>query len=355
MRPLLYCYLLVWLGYAASAPAHPTRLSYADIRVADQRLAYTLEVSPHDLALLLGLAVAQDALPALHAFRAAQARLASAMRQGIVVHNNGVACPAGAVELDDTRYPETLRLSTTYVCTAPLGRLTVLLQLFFALDPAHKHLGKIQYQEHLETFVLTSNRRQFVLDISGPDARSVVARAWQFLRLGVEHILTGYDHILFLLALLLAGGQLRHLVQIVTAFTIAHSLTLILATLGVVELPSRLVESVIALSIVYVAVENLFVPRLNRRWIVTFVFGLAHGFGFYGVLRDLHLSQQGLVLSLCAFNLGVEVGQVLLVTLCYPALALLARQGWQRQAVSVLSLLIGGLGLYWFVERVLFA
>ena len=80
------------------------------------------------------------------------------------------------------------------------------------------------------------------------------------------------------------------------------------------------------------AIENLFITRLNRRWIITFVFGLVHGFGFYGVLRDLHLSQQGLMLSLCAFNLGVEVGQVLLVTLCYPALALLARQGWQRQA-----------------------
>jgi hypothetical protein len=85
------------------------------------------------------------------------------------------------------------------------------------------------------------------------------------------------------------------------------------------------------------------------------VFGLMHGFGFYGVLRELHLSPQSLVLSLCAFNLGVEVGQVMIVTLCYPVLVLLARQGWQRQAVSALSLLIGGLGLYWFVERAFFA
>ena len=117
----------------------------------------------------------------------------------------------------------------------------------------------------------------------------------------------------------------------------------------------RLVESVIALSIIYVAVENCLMTRLTRRWIVTFGFGLVHGFGFYGILRDLQLPHQGLVVSLCAFNLGVEIGQMMIVTLCYPLLVLLAGQPWRLRVVNTLSLVIGGLGLYWFVERAFFA
>jgi hydrogenase/urease accessory protein HupE len=352
----LFCWCLVaLLGHAARVQAHITRISYANIRVTDQGLSYTLEVSPHDLAILVGLAGPQDALVPRETFVAAQSRLADALRTGIVVQNNGVACPATAFELDDAAYPETLRLTTHYTCGAPLGSLRILFDVFFGLDSAHKHLGKVQYQDHTETFFLTASMREFAIDVAATRARSVVVRAWQFLRLGVAHILTGYDHILFLLALLLTGGQLRHLVKIVTAFTIAHSLTLILATLGVVELPARVIESVIALSITYMAVENFFITQPSKRWIVTFVFGLVHGFGFYGVLRDLQLPRQGLVLSLCAFNLGVEVGQVMIVTLCYPALVLLARQRWHLRAVYALSLVIGGLGLYWFVQRAFFA
>jgi hydrogenase/urease accessory protein HupE len=203
--------------------------------------------------------------------------------------------------------------------------------------------------------LLAAHQRQFTVDVAATHTESLVGHIWQFLRLGVAHILTGYDHILFLLALLLAGGRWRHLVKIITAFTIAHSLTLILATLGFVVPPAQVVESVIALSIIYVAVENCFMTQLTRRWLVTFVFGLVHGFGFYGILRDLQLPQQGLVVSLCAFNIGVEIGQMMIVTLCYPLLALLAGQPWRLRVVYTLSLVIGGLGLYWFVERAFFA
>jgi hydrogenase/urease accessory protein HupE len=352
----LFCWCLVaLLGYAASVLAHTTSISYANIRVTDQSLVYTLEVSPHDLAVLLDLAGPQDPLVPWETFAAAQSRLANAIRAGIVVANDGVVCPVTSVDVDDTTYPEMLRLITSYMCVARPGLLTITFQLFFDLDPAHKHLGKVEYQGHLETFLLAAHLRQFTFDVAATHTESFVGHVWQFLRLGVAHILTGYDHILFLLALLLAGGRLRHLVKIITAFTIAHSLTLILATLGFVAPPSQVVESVIALSIIYVAVENCFMTQLTRRWIVTFVFGLVHGFGFYGILRDLQLPQQGLVVSLCAFNIGVEIGQMMIVTLCYPLLVLLARQPWRPRVVYTLSLIIGSLGLYWFVDRAFFA
>src|SRR5208283_4694524 len=156
---------------------------------------------------------------------------------------------------------------------------------------------------------------------------SVWSAAWRFLRLGIEHIFTGYDHIAFLLALLLLGGRFVDLVKIVTSFTIAHSVTLALAALGLLNPPSRWVEALIAVSIIAVAAENLWVLRgapgasarvavaLRHRWRITFAFGLVHGFGFASALQELRLPRSALVAGLVSFNLGVEVGQVTIVAL----------------------------------------
>src|SRR5438876_916754 len=152
--------------------------------------------------------------------------------------------------------------------------------------------------------------------------------------------------------LLLARGWLA-LLKIITAFTLAHSVTLALAVLNVVVLPDRLVEAVIALSIAFVAAENLFLnPVVSRRWLVSFCFGLVHGFGFSSALRELGLPRQGLVLSLLGFNLGVEAGQALVVALALPALVMLRRTGWEPRMVTSSSLAILVIGLVLFVERV---
>jgi HupE / UreJ protein len=175
-----------------------------------------------------------------------------------------------------------------------------------------------------------------------------------FVRLGVEHILTGWDHLLFLLVLLLRGGGWLSLVKIITAFTVAHSVTLALAVLEVVAMPDRLVEAVIALSIAAVAAENLFLrPVVSRRWLVSFAFGLVHGFGFSSVLRDIGLPAQGLVLSLLGFNVGVELGQALVVALALPALALLRSTRWEVRVTRSASLATLLVGAVLFVERAL--
>ena len=147
------------------------------------------------------------------------------------------------------------------------------------------------------------------------------------------------------------GGGFRNLVKIVTSFTVAHSLTLVLAALQIVMLPTRLVESVIALSIVYIAGENFFVKQNDQRWFITFVFGLMHGFGFASVLAELGLPTQGLVASLLSFNVGVEVGQIAIVSLAYPVILLIGRSDYRRQIVFGLSSIILIFGLIWFVER----
>ncbi len=221
---------------------------------------------------------------------------------------------------------------------------------------------------------LPSGHRQFVIvaDEKGSVIWKKLLRAedpvvgdsptwWEFILLGVEHIWTGYDHLLFLFALLVVCGSFRSIVAIVSCFTLAHSITLALAALNVVNLPARLVEPAIAASIVYVGVENLVrrgaEPR--GRWALTFGFGLIHGFGFASVLRDLGVGGaggQGIALPLVTFNLGVELGQIAIAAVVLPVVwQLRKREGFRRRGVPALSAVVALAGLWWFVERTVLA
>ena len=177
-----------------------------------------------------------------------------------------------------------------------------------------------------------------------------------FVLLGVEHILTGYDHLAFLLALLLAGGSLRSNAKVITSFTLAHSLTLALATLGVVNISPAIVEPVIAASVVFVGVENLLTRRITARWLVTFVFGLVHGLGFASALRELGVGGAGgqVAIPLLSFNLGVELAQIAIAALVLPLIwRLEQRPVFKLKHVPALSLLIAFAGAYWFLARTL--
>ncbi len=183
---------------------------------------------------------------------------------------------------------------------------------------------------------------------------------WSFLKLGVEHIWTGYDHMLFLFALLVVCRSFRSIVTIITCFTLAHSTTLALATLNLVNLPSRFTEPAIAASIVFVGVENLLrrgaEPR--GRWALTFAFGLIHGFGFASVLRELGVGENGtsIVMPLFTFNAGVEVGQISIAAFVLPLVWRLRKREWfLARGVPALSAIVSAAGLYWFLERTIFA
>jgi hydrogenase/urease accessory protein HupE len=174
---------------------------------------------------------------------------------------------------------------------------------------------------------------------------------WQFFWEGVKHILEGYDHLAFLIALVTAATMLRQVVVIVTAFTVAHSITLILAARGLVHLPARAVECAIAATIVYVAVENVTRQTPRHRWALTFVFGLIHGFGFANVLRELTLPQDAMVTSLLLFNVGVEAGQLAILAIVWPLLQALGRAGWGKVVRLGVNGIAAVLGLAWLVDR----
>jgi hydrogenase/urease accessory protein HupE len=174
--------------------------------------------------------------------------------------------------------------------------------------------------------------------------------------LGIEHIWTGYDHVLFLLALLIVTQRIASAVTIITCFTLAHSITLAVATLDLVQMPGRLVEPLIALSIVYVGVENLIRGTHPKgRWLLTFGFGLVHGFGFATVLRELGVgaSSGGIWMPLLSFNLGVEIGQLAIACVVLPLLwRFHAKPVFIKRWIPALSLLVTCAGIYWLLERV---
>jgi hydrogenase/urease accessory protein HupE len=180
---------------------------------------------------------------------------------------------------------------------------------------------------------------------------SIWSNIGTFISLGIEHILTGYDHIAFLIGLIVIGLSFREVLKIITAFTIAHSITLLLAAMQVISLNSRFVESVIAFSICYIAVENLFRKKVKYRWVITFCFGLVHGFGFASALQELIVGKSNLILSVVSFNFGVEMGQLMIFFVLLPVLYLLGQKMEFRKVTAAVSMAIFIFGFTWLIER----
>ena len=230
------------------------------------------------------------------------------------------------------------------------GELRISAPVLAHLPRGHKQFCSVFDRENrvLAERMLSAESNDLTIDLRSASNSKSISR---FVVLGVEHILTGYDHLAFLLALLIAEGTLRHNVKIITSFTLAHSLTLALATLGLVNISPAIVEPLIAASIVFVGLENLFRRRLAARWLVTFCFGLVHGLGFAATLRELGIGTFGPLLS---FNVGVELAQVAIAALVLPLVWRLERRpSFALKHVPAFSLLITFAGIYWFLARTL--
>lgn len=251
-------------------------------------------------------------------------------------------------------------------CSAAPTALEVGYELFFDVDPQHRSILRVDAGGATRTHTLSARERTTTFDLResgrGKQLASIVKE-------GILHIWQGYDHILFLLALLLPSVLRRgddekwkpvpalrpavmDVLRIVTAFTIAHSITLSLAALGVVTLPSRLVESAIAASVVLAALNNLRPIMRQDRWMAAFLLGLMHGFGFSSTLQDLDLPRSSLVSTLFGFNLGVEIGQIAIVAVFVP-LAFAARKSDAYRKVGLVagSVVILALATVWLIER----
>jgi hydrogenase/urease accessory protein HupE len=342
-------------GAAPHAVAHPVPFSYLDVRIEPGAIELTLVVHMFDIAHELGVDSPDQVLDPSVLIPKSNVVLAL-LRKRLEIAANGH--PLGketwsmAEPLPDR---QSLRWRARYPTIGTPGSVTVRAMLF-PYDPAHQ-----TFLNFYEGGALTS---QAILDRSHPqleyfvgDRQGVFAVIRKFVPAGIHHILIGPDHLLFLVGLLLLGGSIRRLLLVVSAFTVAHSITLSLAALNIVAPPARLTEPAIALSIVYVGVDNLMVGRGRdvRAWIA-FAFGFIHGFGFANVLREMNLPARALGWSLFSFNLGVEIGQLLVVAVVASALMGLRSHNeaaGQRLAFAG-SLAVIMLGAFWFVQRVFF-
>ncbi|HVU49859.1 MAG TPA: HupE/UreJ family protein [Polyangia bacterium] len=283
--------------------------------------------------------------------------VARALVEGVTVAADGEACPGALVRATALEAEGGVAFQVRYDCPEAPERLTMTFPILERLASGHRHMARLFRAGKAEVRIVDRGHATWTL----PDARSGAragstawSTAWSMIGLGVEHILTGWDHLLFLLGLIIVGGSARALVGVVSAFTIAHSITLALAATGVYAPSPRLVEPAIALSIAYVGVENFFVADASRRWRITFPFGLVHGFGFAGALREIGLPHGQVPVALVSFNLGVELGQLGVLALALP-LVMAARRApaFGTRGVRAVSATIAAAGALLFVARLI--
>ena len=340
--------------FAAPGLAHVTNSSTSRVRVEGKAVSYRLEMAPVDLAVAAGLIPAAGAPLEAALFSANRAKALAYLSQRLIVYGNNVPCTLEPPLLDTGRFPKIVAATFRFNCPRAPDTLLIQYLVFAELDAHHASLG---------TLTAGGGRLEFVLDADHPELETRLAdlqadlwgQAWRFGLLGARHILTGTDHLLFLLALIVANLAWRHLLTVVTMFTLAHTLTLLLAAFGWVTLPGAWVEAVIALTIAYVALENLLGWSLRYRWALTFVFGLAHGLGFASALSELTAREAPGLTALFAFNLGVEAGQLAAVSLVYPVLMLVARLRVEVVAMRAVSLAVLAAAIYWLVVRTVLA
>jgi hydrogenase/urease accessory protein HupE len=343
------------LAAVTPAAAHPAPFSYLDLQIGDARVEGSLVLHVIDVAHDLAIEDPSRLLNGDEAQRAF-ARIVQLVGPRLAITGDDAILEPEWQAIEPAPERDAVRLTFRLKGAVP-ARLAVRARLF-PYDPFH--------QTFLNVYEDGTLRQQAVFNATDGERiyyRGTAQGHWAVVRTfvasGIHHILIGPDHILFLVGLLLLGGGWRSLVRIVTAFTIGHSITLSLAALNLVTPPATIVEPAIALSIVFVGADNLLVGtsgRDVRAWIAL-AFGLVHGFGFANVLREFGLPSEALAWSLFSFNLGVEIGQLLIVLAIAGALSVVRQRNQavaQRLAYAG-SIVVIAAGAYWFVQRVFFA
>lgn len=369
MRLRTASWVLAFQIIAATAAAHPAPFSYLDLHLGSSGVTGTLVVHDLDAAHDLGVANADSLLDPATAARYRDALIALiGPRIALTLDNRATTIAWGAIEVVPDR--QSLRLAFT-VSSARPGHVGIHADVF-PYDPIHQTFINIYEDSALTLQAILDASHQDTSYYSGStQGRWAVVNT--FVLSGIEHILIGPDHILFLIGLLLLGGTFSRLALIVTSFTIGHSITLSLAALDILSPPTRFIEPLIALTIVVVGADNLLVLGTGRKselsapsvalgsetdlrpWLAA-GFGLIHGFGFAYVLKEFGLPQAALGWSLFAFNLGVEIGQLLIVAVVAGLLMVvrIRSRTLARQIALLGSIAVILAGTYWFVERVFF-
>jgi len=361
MARLLLLFALL-CGAVLPAQAHKPSDSYLSLNVQGDVVTGQWDIALRDLDFAIGLDQDGDGKLTWDEIRLRHAAIAAYALERLNLASDKGACRIDTDEqmIDDHTDGAYSVLRFHVACPVPVTSLVINYRLFADLDPQHKGLLRLTRDGETSTAIFDPAHARQTLSLTAPDRLQQFA---DYVKDGVWHIWIGYDHILFLLSLLLPAvllaapsdnlrGAFVDVLKVVTAFTLAHSLTLTLASLSLVSLPSRFVEAAIAASVILAAVNNIYPLFRGRRPVAAFVFGLIHGFGFASVLIDLGLPKGSLLASLLGFNLGVEIGQLCIVAAFLP-LAFALRETWfyRRLLLTSGSAMIALVAVVWFVER----
>jgi hydrogenase/urease accessory protein HupE len=346
--------LLMTLSLALPSPAHWADLAVADIQIKQQDVSLNLTLPTGLIAQfdddrdqqLSDTEIIKHQTD-LQQFFNAKIQLTAAKQKHDTLTIKSTAAkkmPSNLMATPDTHS----NLLLQYRWAQPIKQLQIHYDLFIPGVTTARCLAQVFRDGQVNNLVFTPGSKNAAL-IDIPIDQQITS----FIGLGIEHIWTGYDHILFLISLLMLGGELRSLLKIVTAFSVSHSFTLFLAALNIISIPSRWVEIAIALSIAYIAAENLWRKEPKARWQMAFGFGLIHGLGFSSALQELELPQTNLVTSLASFAVGIEIGQLVIVLIVYFLLSYLRKFSWD---ITIRRFISGGvivMSLIWFWERAL--
>jgi hydrogenase/urease accessory protein HupE len=353
---------LAALVIAAPSRAHDVGISRGVYSVAGAVVSAELTFSRREiLGAVPDLDPDRDGVMMQEEVDRARAAIERAIVARVDVKGDGAACP-GSLREATLVEEDGITVRAAYRCPAPPAKARVELSMLDDLPHGHRHIARAEAPagEHVlfrssRSLDLTGGSGAVSSDGASGSEPSSSPGFLGFFLMGIEHILLGYDHLVFLLGLVLVGGRLRSMLLVITAFTVAHSITLGVAALGLFRPSPSVIEPLIALSIAYVGVENFFVKDAEKRWRITLPFGLIHGFGFAGALGEIRLPAPEIPVALVSFNLGVEVGQVAVLALVLPLIlaAKKQKQKWfEERGMKAVSAVIVLMGLFWFVTRV---
>jgi hypothetical protein len=358
-RACVVAAMVVCALFASEASAHTVGLSQSDFTLEPDGVVRALVVFSKTDAMNLGRMDRNgDGIVSPAELASSEIVLREEMERGVIVVSDGKPCAPnleGGGDVEDG-----FGVSLSFACSAPAHVLGVEMRLLRELPRGHRHALRISRGSASVEKILSAEDRIASLDVAraGDAAASNGRTAFAStllgaVRMGVSHILTGWDHLLFLAALLIGARTWKRVVLAVSAFTVAHSITLAVSTLDVWAPNPRWIEPAIAASIAFVAFENAMHPRAGQRWRAAFSFGLVHGFGFAGALRGLGLDRDRRVPTLLGFNLGVEVAQLAIVVLAMPLVAWLCRRrAFETAWLRGVSVAMGAAGVVLCVARI---
>lgn len=368
----LFMALLVLLSFEHRADAHAYSSTYSTLELYKSKTELTYALDDLSVIELVGGDTNHDGTLDSEEFAAVDQKLLEILQSNLALKINGESAAWSQVE-SLIMYRKKAILKASFPSVAASQSILLTDQLYKGTASNYVNLMTIYYGAQKSTAALSGNNRTWEMQMTDNDFASLQSgdelpqqqqpeettlssamSGWlSFFKLGMNHILSGYDHLLFLFSLLIARQTFKQYAGTITAFTIAHSITLALTVTGVIHIPSYIVEPAIALSICYVALDNLIRKKVSYRWVLTFIFGLIHGMGFADILKEMNIPKSELAVDLISFNVGIETVQVIIVALVLPALALLYRWKHSRHVVvacSAAALMLGGL---WLVERIL--